>query len=71
MKKPHAGPEGWFLNPMAINVLVNTHILQKHVKFWVAFGVVCDFKQRKEDVGQELLEVIHQLVGLKNVTAKD
>jgi hypothetical protein len=56
---------------MAINMFMSTHILQEHVEFWVAFRVVCDFKQWKEDVGQELLEVIHQLVGLENVTAKD
>jgi hypothetical protein len=41
------------------------------MEFWVAFGVVCHFKQRKEDVRKEFLEVIHQLVGLKNVTEKD
>jgi hypothetical protein len=32
------------------------------MEFWVAFWIACHFKQWKKDVGQVLLEIIHQLV---------
>ena len=33
--------------------------------------IVGYFKQWQEDVGQELLEVLHQLVGFENITAME
>jgi hypothetical protein len=45
-----------------MDAIISTHILQEHVEFWVAFRIVRHFKQWKKDVGQVLLEVIHQLV---------
>jgi hypothetical protein len=45
-----------------MNVTIRTYILQEHVELWVASWIVGHFKQRKKDVGQVLLEVIHQLV---------
>jgi len=41
------------------------------MEFWVTFWIVGHFEQWKEDVVQELLEVIHQFVRLENITARN
>lgn len=41
------------------------------MQFVVTVGVPGDFKQRLEDVAQELLEVGHYLVGLEDIAEID
>ena len=43
-------------------------MLQEHVKIWVALGVISDFKERHEQVVQQLLEAHYETVRLVYVT---
>lgn len=48
-----------------------SHVLKEEVQLWMAAGVECSLKQRREDILQHLLEVTQLFLRVVDVTLRE
>lgn len=59
----------WMLGlAFVINRVETNNILEKAMQIRMSFGIICNLKERLENVFQNLLEVVYQILRFVNVT---